>query len=486
MASTTILESPATFESQAERASLSNPYILALKAHGISTLSKLAYAVTTPGVSPSDAQVTQFLQTIRPGVDPTISDSTAVKRLILESQTLTIANLRATLQSSDDSGAKRIAPPERSARIAAQKVRLSGMDLSGPLEPSFWLYDTFSNMLDSGELKYVAPNRCLTRQLELTGAKPEKQVKLDDMKSGLVIRDAQPEHTIPLSTDLSLYQAMTRRALAMDLVGLATYSTIMKWNSRMFNMMSQSVAPGFTAPGQTQLLRADRQSFLRLAEMVTTGFKADGIGNLPLDAAFEQLHTDVTVTYHLLPCPQQSGPTKNDANADRIRDSPYGKGGDGHKGKGKGKKGKGKGKKQRFRSSWACTTRHHKAKPFALTITLASATHRLVPGPMCAANRTAISSTLNSNANEMETAIENERDAWMKCLTAMVKRMNLTALSFLATMVWNRVQSCWITCPLGTIGIKMSAIALSCFVVRQALQQFAGKCFPLPLVWIIK
>ena len=121
MASTAILESPATFESQAERASLSNPYILALKAHGISTLSKLAYAVTTPGVSPSDAQVTQFLQTIRPGVDPTISDSTAVKRLIFESQTLTIANLRATLQSSDDSGAKRIAPPERSARIAARR-----------------------------------------------------------------------------------------------------------------------------------------------------------------------------------------------------------------------------------------------------------------------------------------------------------------------------------------------------------------------------
>ena len=356
MASTTILESPATFESQAERASLSNPYILALKAHGISTLSKLAYAVTTPGVSPSDAQVTQFPQTIRPGVDPTISDSTAVKRLIFESQTLTIANLRATLQSSDDSGAKRIAPP---ARIAAQKVRISGMDLSGPLEPSFWLYDTFSNMLDSGELKYVAPNRCLTRQLELTGAKPEKQVKLDDMKSGLVIRDAQPEHTIPLSTDLSLYQAMTRRALAMDLVGLATYSTIMKWNSRMFNMMSQSGAPGFTAPGQTQLLRADRQSFLRLAEMVTTGFKADGFGNLPLDAAFEQLHTDVTVTYHLVPCPQQSGPTKNDANADRIRDSPYGKGGDGHKGKGKGKKGKGKGKKQRFPMPAELMGMHH-------------------------------------------------------------------------------------------------------------------------------
>ncbi len=349
MASATILESPATFESQAERASLSNPYILALKAHGISTLSKLAYAVTTPGVSPSDAQVTQFLQIIRPGVDPTISDSTAVKRLIFEPQTLTIANLKATLQSSDDSGAKRIAAPERSARIAAQKLRLYGMDLSGPLEPSFWLYDTFSDMLDSGELKYVAPNRCLTRQLELAGAKPEKQVKLDDMKSGLVIRDAQPENTIPLSTDLSRYQAMPRRALAMDLVGLATYSTIMKWNSRMFNMMSQSVAPGFTAPGQTQMLRADRQSFLRLAELVTTGFKADGFGNLPLDAAFEQLHTDVTVYIPFATLPStKSGPSKNDANSDKVRESPYGKGGDSHKGKGKSKKGKGKGKKQRF------------------------------------------------------------------------------------------------------------------------------------------
>ena len=111
--------------------------------------------------------MTQLLQNARAGVVPTLSDLTAVKRLIFWSQTLTIANLRVTLQSSDDSGEKRIVPPERSARIAAQKIRLAGMDLSCPLESSFWLYDTFSNMLDSGELKYVAPNRCLTRQLEL-------------------------------------------------------------------------------------------------------------------------------------------------------------------------------------------------------------------------------------------------------------------------------------------------------------------------------
>ena len=136
------------------------------------------------------------------------------------------------------------------------------------------------------------------------------------------------------------------------------------------------------------------------------------------------------------------------------------------KAKGRARKAKARGRNSASpcrRSSWACTTRHHKAKPFALTITLAGATHHLVPGPTCAANRTAISSILNSNTNEMAIALESERDAWMKCLTAMVKQMNLTALSFLVTTVWNRVQGCLITCPLGTIGIKMSAIALSCF-----------------------
>ena len=163
MSTATILESEATFQVQAERAGLSAAYIGAIRASTLGALG-MAYAVSTPGVAPSDAQINTFLDAMRPGIAPTVADVTAAKRLIFEAQTLTIANLRSSLVATDDSAAKKVAPAERPARIAAQKLRLQGLDLSGPLEPSFWLYDSFSAMLDSGELKYIAPNKFLSRQ----------------------------------------------------------------------------------------------------------------------------------------------------------------------------------------------------------------------------------------------------------------------------------------------------------------------------------
>ena len=157
----------------------------------------------------------------------------------------------------------------------------------------------------------MPPAKCLTRQQELSGSKPEKTIKLDDKTSGLIVKDAVPEQEI---ADLALFQAMCRRALAMDLVGMASYDTIMRWVNRMFALYTQPAAPTFAKVSQTQLLRADRQSFLRLAELVAGGFKVGPSGTLPLDDAINMLQNDMTVTYHLLPLPSTGGPAKADSS----------------------------------------------------------------------------------------------------------------------------------------------------------------------------
>jgi hypothetical protein len=74
----------------------------------------------------------------------------------------------------------------------------------------------------------------LSRQQELTGAKPEKELQLDASKTGLVIKEQPITQEINVSSDLALYQALQRRALAMDLTGLATYEVMKKWTDRMF------------------------------------------------------------------------------------------------------------------------------------------------------------------------------------------------------------------------------------------------------------
>ena len=82
MSSATVLESEATFQMQAQRAGLSQSYIDCIKAAALGTLGKLAYALTTPGTSPTELQVNNFLNAMRPAVAPTVADTTAMKRII--------------------------------------------------------------------------------------------------------------------------------------------------------------------------------------------------------------------------------------------------------------------------------------------------------------------------------------------------------------------------------------------------------------------
>ena len=265
-----------------------------------------------PGQPLQDDLVAAFLENVRPNAVPTLADLTAVKRLVFEAQTFQLASLKSTMASGESDQAKRIALAERAERIRRQRQQLVGLDLSGPLEPAFFLYDRFAAMMERDELEYIGPNKCLTRQQELSGEKPNKQIQLDSSKAGLIVKDAEHEKEVQITSDLALQQAMVRRNLAMDLVGLASFATLQKWTARLFTMFQQAPAPGFQKVSQAQLLRADRQAFLRLNELSAGSLKPDASGKRALDDFIDSLHFDVSVTYSLLPI---QGPGASASNA---------------------------------------------------------------------------------------------------------------------------------------------------------------------------
>ena len=76
-----------------------------------------------------------------------------------------------------------------------------------------------------------------------------------------------------------------------------------KWTECLFNIYSQAVAPGYQKISQTQLLRADRQAFVRLGELFTGSLKQVAGPGKVLDPYIAQLENDVTVTYFMLPLP---------------------------------------------------------------------------------------------------------------------------------------------------------------------------------------
>ena len=56
----------------------------------------------------------------------------------------------------------------------------------------------------------------------------KKELQLDASKTGLVIKEQTMTQETNLTSDLALYQAMQRRALAMDLTNLASYEVFKK------------------------------------------------------------------------------------------------------------------------------------------------------------------------------------------------------------------------------------------------------------------
>ena len=79
MATSSILDSEATFTQQAQDAGLTQPWIDALKNNSLATFAKLSFALTSPGTVATDEQINRFLNTMRGGVAPTIAELAAFK-----------------------------------------------------------------------------------------------------------------------------------------------------------------------------------------------------------------------------------------------------------------------------------------------------------------------------------------------------------------------------------------------------------------------
>jgi hypothetical protein len=106
-------------------------------------------------------------------------------------------------------------------------------------------------MVERNDVAYISPSKCLSRQQELIGAKPEKELQLDASKTGLVIKEQTMTREINLTSDLALYQAMQRRALAMDLINLASYEVKKMDRSHVCNLRptcGACLSEGFSGP----------------------------------------------------------------------------------------------------------------------------------------------------------------------------------------------------------------------------------------------
>ena len=162
--------------------------------------------------------------------------------------------------------ARQLTLGERRYRLAAQERRLSGMVLRGHLEVAFSAYDIVVKVLADDHITYLAPHRFSTRMLEVQQDRPSKSIVIDATQH-LQVKDATSQKPqVDLPDTLSLTQAMTRRSLALDLVGAATFSRAEAWNRVLVQHLQRPPPPGFKFMDTAQLLRADRAGWLHMAD----------------------------------------------------------------------------------------------------------------------------------------------------------------------------------------------------------------------------
>ena len=140
-----------------------------------------------------------------------------------------------------------------------------------------------------------------------------------DAANQLVLKESTKEVKCDVSSELALSQALCRRSLAFDLVGVASYDKLEAWSRHLMHHLQMEPPPSYAKVGVDQILRADKQAFLRMAEFLPKGLKRDPAGVLPLHACLDKIYSDPSVQFHLLPLP---GSRRGDAMAANIGAGP--------------------------------------------------------------------------------------------------------------------------------------------------------------------
>ena len=325
--------------------------------NGWRTMGTFAFAAN---FTPGNADDSPFINEV---VVPLLGDSdhpskAALRRLFFDCYTAMAAEAqRSVLGNEDDSKPRKLPGPERAHRLQEVKQDLSGLKISGPLEPSHALVDKVTSMVETGELRHVPWAELTTREAEIRGHKVDEILKVD-ATGGLKIQRGRTEDPADVSTESKIRFALQRRDIAFQMGRLLSYRVHDELISWYQVELDRKPLPGFSTVTLDQVHRVDCEIFSRLTELVQEDLSLDEMGKPPLDTLLPIVMNEPRIQAMLFP--PRSGTTRREpdgelqelrAEVKRLKSSASSSSfqkGKGQKGKGKGKdKGKGKNDKNR-------------------------------------------------------------------------------------------------------------------------------------------
>ena len=269
------MDSTSVFLSRAQALGLRQACIDALVAGGIDTAGKLAFCSAYQVGSTDERALIAVLDDAL-GTPSTLGDKASFRRLFFECATMAMADLKNKVERTDDSKARKIPPPERSARYNLQVARLVGMSLLDEHECSHALLDDVAQQREDDVLKYLPVERCTKRMQELTAGK--------DKSAGDIVADT--------STELRTRAALCRRALAYDQSNLMSFEIMEKWQNYMLAQMMRVAPEKLKAVSMALILQADKHLFMALAGLTRSGIAPSIAGVKPMETHMDAARAD--------------------------------------------------------------------------------------------------------------------------------------------------------------------------------------------------
>lgn len=299
-----MLDSSAVFLARVEEIGLNRAEIAKLKADGLDTYGKLAFACNYVPGQAQEQPLLDLCARICEVVPAPPDRIPLIRRIFFESYTLAAADLRTKLEKKDDDQPRKLAQAERSARYTAQVTRLGGLGLVGELEPSHTLVDLVFQMLDDNQMKYVRWEQCTKRDQELMGIRSDPTWKPD--ATG-VIREVrvQAEVKADTSTDLRLKYALQRRSLALDQARLVDFSEMEKWTQILLEAYTTAPIAGHKKVSIEQIQHADMELFKKIIKETRDRIRPSG-GVAPVQQALRLAINAPEIQLHLQPLPGAS------------------------------------------------------------------------------------------------------------------------------------------------------------------------------------
>ena len=323
VAMASLLDSEAQFTQRTIDLKFSEDLRRSFKRAGLQTFGTYAYAHGQPGQNISDesfeAWVTNHLMT-----GATLADVAGAKRLLFESQTMVLASLQDQVNATEASSIKRVPTAERETKMRAIKKRLTGLLIEGPLEPAHSLLDATASMMQLNEVKYIPPERCISRTHEVMNQKsPTKQ--LDISAEQLVVREKQDTPDMTVTSALQVQEAFQRRGIALVFADLVTHESYTRYLTTLFGHLHRDPPMGYARTSVTQIIAADKVVWQMILEEGTQP-KRDEAGELALDGKLMECLHSYRVSFALLPLSAKKDNVANNPKAAKPSQNQGGKG----------------------------------------------------------------------------------------------------------------------------------------------------------------